>query len=174
MAKKCRKTPAAPQAFTSPNPPRHSRKSVAGVIQLRVPLAGCAGFFLQSAIPRRILTKMFEAMNMRFAKRSWGIRASKSAFCYSVVRVVGLANSANFHSAERVLSLYRTTTQRGAGFSRQTRRGSAQRFKKPSGFSRENRSRAARKSPMGRSLGRIRFRRVFLSASKMNPSNLSK
>ena len=44
-----------------------------GVIQLRVPLAG-AGFFLQAPIPRRILTKMSEAiccMNMRFAKRSW-------------------------------------------------------------------------------------------------------
>ena len=65
-----------PQAhFISPNPPRHSRKSVSdGVIQLRVPLAGCAGFFLQAPIPRRILTKMSEAiccMNMRFAKRSW-------------------------------------------------------------------------------------------------------
>ena len=49
-----------PQAhFISPNPPRHSRKSVSdGVIQLRVPLAGCAGFFLQAPIPRRILTKM--------------------------------------------------------------------------------------------------------------------
>ena len=65
-----------PQAhFISPNPPRHSRRSVSdGVIQLRVPLAGCAGFFLQAPIPRRILTKMSEAiccMNMRFAKRSW-------------------------------------------------------------------------------------------------------
>ena len=33
-----------------------------------------AGFFLQVPIPRRILTKMSEAiccMNMRFAKRSW-------------------------------------------------------------------------------------------------------
>ena len=64
-----------PQAhFISPNPPRHSRRSVSdGVIQLRVPLAGCAGFFLQAPIPRRILTKMSEAiccMNMRFAKRS--------------------------------------------------------------------------------------------------------
>ena len=63
-----------PQAhFISPNPPRHSRRSVSdGVIQLRVPLAGCAGFFLQASIPRRILTKMSEAiycMNMRFAKR---------------------------------------------------------------------------------------------------------
>ena len=58
-----------------PNPPRHSRRSVSdGVIQLRVPLAGCAGFFLQAPIPRRILTKMSGAiccMNMRFAKRSW-------------------------------------------------------------------------------------------------------
>ena len=58
-----------------PNPPRHSRSSVSdGVIQLRVPLAGCASFFLQAPIPRRILTKMFGAfccMNMRFAKRSW-------------------------------------------------------------------------------------------------------
>ena len=65
-----------PQAhFISPNPPRHSRRSVSdGVIQLRVPLAGCAGFFLQAPIPRRILTKMSEAiccMNMRFVKRSW-------------------------------------------------------------------------------------------------------
>ena len=42
-------------------------------IQLRAPLAGCAGFFLQVSIPRRILTKMSGAiycMNMRFAKRS--------------------------------------------------------------------------------------------------------
>ena len=58
-----------------PNPPRHSRRSVSdGVIQLRVPPAGCAGFFLQAPIPRRILTKMSGAiccMNMRFAKRSW-------------------------------------------------------------------------------------------------------
>ena len=58
-----------------PNPSRHSRRSVSdGVIQLRVPLAGCAGFFLQAPIPRRILTKMSGAiccMNMRFAKRSW-------------------------------------------------------------------------------------------------------
>ena len=65
-----------PQAhFISPNPPRHSRRSVSdGVIQLRVPLAGCAGFFLQAPILRRILTNMSEAiccMNMRFAKRSW-------------------------------------------------------------------------------------------------------
>ena len=65
-----------PQAhFISPNPPRHSRRSVSdGVIQLRVPLVGCAGFFLQAPIPRRILTKMSGAiccMNMRFAKRSW-------------------------------------------------------------------------------------------------------
>ena len=65
-----------PQAhFISPNPPRQSRKSVSdGVIQLRVPLAGCAGLFPQAPIPRRIRTKMSEAiccMNMRFAKRSW-------------------------------------------------------------------------------------------------------
>ena len=88
-----------PQAhFISPNPPRHSRKSVSdGVIQLRVPLAGCAGFFLQAPIPRRILTKMSEAiccMNMRFAKRSWEHPCfSKSASRHSVVRVVGLGNS---------------------------------------------------------------------------------
>ena len=32
-----------------PNPPRHRRRSVSdGVIQLRVPLVGCAGFFLQA------------------------------------------------------------------------------------------------------------------------------
>ena len=61
-----------------------------------------------------------------------------------MVRVVGLGNSklANFHSAERVLSLYRTTTQRGAGFSRQTRRGPAR--TQQARFSRENRSRATR------------------------------
>ena len=33
-----------------------------GFIQLRVPLAGCAGFFLQASIPRRILTKMSGAI----------------------------------------------------------------------------------------------------------------
>ena len=70
-----RRQPPPPAHFISPNPPRHSRRSVSdGVIQLRVPLAGCAGFFLQAPIPRRILTKMSKAiccMNMRFAKRSW-------------------------------------------------------------------------------------------------------
>ena len=80
-----------------PNPPRHSRRSVSdGVIQLEVLLAGCAGFFLQASIPRRILTKMSGAiccMNMRFAKRSWSIHASKSTSCHSVVRVMRLENS---------------------------------------------------------------------------------
>ena len=55
--------------FISPNPPRHSRKSVSdGVIQPRVPLAGCAGFFLQVSIPRRILTKMSKAACSGFRK----------------------------------------------------------------------------------------------------------
>ena len=70
---KSRRTRCLAKIF--PNPPRHSRRSVSdGVIQLRVPLAGCAGFFLQASIPRRILTKMSGAiccMNMRFAKQSW-------------------------------------------------------------------------------------------------------
>ena len=60
--------------FISPNPPRHSRRSVSdGVIQLRATRRLC-GVFLQAPILRRILIKMFEAiccMNMRFAKRSW-------------------------------------------------------------------------------------------------------
>ena len=101
-----------------PNPPRHSRRSVSdGVIQLRVPLAGCAGFFLQAPIPRRILTKMSGAiccMNMRLQSGRGSTRASKSASRHSVVRVVRLGNSKLCEfpqrgAAERVLSLYTTT-----------------------------------------------------------------
>ena len=80
------------------NPPRHSRKSVSdGVIQLRVPLAGCAGFFLQAPIPRRILTKIVRSHLLHehaLCKAVVGApRASKSASRHSVVRVVGLGNS---------------------------------------------------------------------------------
>ena len=49
-----------------------------------------------------------------------------------------------FHSAERVLSLYRTTTQRGAGFSRRTCADPSIKLRNQARFSRENRSRAAR------------------------------
>ena len=39
-------------AKISPNPPRHSSRSVSdGVIQLRGPLAGCAGFFCKAPFP---------------------------------------------------------------------------------------------------------------------------
>ena len=98
LAKKCQKTPAAtPSPLHLPNPPKHSCRSVSdGVIQLReCHLQAVRAFFLQASIPRRILTKMFEAiccMNMRFAKRRRSTRASKSAFCHSVVRVMGLGN----------------------------------------------------------------------------------
>ena len=69
-----------PQAHFTPNPPRHSCRSVSdGVIQLRVLLAGCAGFFLQVSIPRRILTKMSGAI-------------AKHALCKAVVEAPVLLN----------------------------------------------------------------------------------